>query len=71
MPILLVCGSLVPQCHNLDPEKYADTFTSYLHCNDKGDDPGISLKYNYDLSIVLPSHQDTYHYYRNISSWRC
>lgn len=61
-----------PGGHDLGShEDSADRTPSYLHCNNKGDDPGITLNYDYDLSIPLPSQQNTYQYYQNISSWRC
>ncbi|EFQ26802.1 hypothetical protein CGRA01v4_08928 [Colletotrichum graminicola] len=45
----------------------------YKHdgCDDKGDDPGLSSDYNYNLAVSLLEDPRTVEYDNAITSWRC
>ncbi|KAJ0119005.1 uncharacterized protein J7T55_013240 [Diaporthe amygdali] len=44
-------------------------FYKFIDCNNKGDDRGVTLDYNYDLSVVTDDYGGDYD--NQISSWRC
>ncbi|KAJ5035610.1 uncharacterized protein L3040_008075 [Drepanopeziza brunnea f. sp. 'multigermtubi'] len=47
-------------------------FYKYLNCNEKGDDRGLTVDYNYDLSWVFPGGDPRAPEYDDqITSWRC
>ncbi|KAF5719953.1 hypothetical protein FMUND_4423 [Fusarium mundagurra] len=46
-------------------------FYHYPGCDDKGDDRGLTVSYNYNLNVTLPEDDRTSEYNRNITSWRC
>ncbi|KAI9046753.1 hypothetical protein LZ554_009491 [Drepanopeziza brunnea f. sp. 'monogermtubi'] len=44
-------------------------FYKYLGCDEKGDDRGVTLNYEYDLGVATPGYSGDYN--DQITSWRC
>ncbi|KAL2063552.1 hypothetical protein VTL71DRAFT_5357 [Oculimacula yallundae] len=46
-------------------------FYKFLGCNNKGDDRGLTVDYNYDLSVPKAGDHRVIEYENKITSWRC
>lgn len=49
---------------------FADTLLRrYLECNNKGDDRGVTLSYEYNLAVASEGYSGDYE--DQVTSWRC
>ncbi|KAH6698952.1 hypothetical protein DL95DRAFT_511793 [Leptodontidium sp. 2 PMI_412] len=46
-------------------------FYKYLGCNNKGDDRGLTVDYNYNLAVAPDGDDRVPEYENQITSWRC
>ncbi|KAG4434176.1 hypothetical protein IFR05_010334 [Cadophora sp. M221] len=46
-------------------------FYKYLGCNNKGDDRGLTVDYNYNLAVPADGDDRVPEYENQITSWRC